>query len=427
MRSFILIPLILTLFLIQLYAQDYKYPVEDFYNRTIELPVDYENPDAGTFFQYYQLTSNFDFNRPTIFFFQDIAQQYGMPGKVDKLAKEYNFFDDFNVVYYQIRGRKYSFIELRNPGGSVNWEKAYRLLSSDLVIDDIEHIRRDLFKDKPETKIFLYGRSGGGFLIQRYLVKYSNFVQRAFIRAAPNSIIMKQLGYPESKYFYNTLLSIDSTLYTKLKIILKKDIVPRDQLLWILRSIPYASENPGKELTHLINDLYDGKKDVYQKYLGKKGFDFSKWEKTEKDMSLRDIGMYFCPLEVSADFMLNPDPEYIDPFYEIMKRFSEPYLKLIREGKVERPVFPSLDKFKNVETEVFYLAGRYDHVSDYRIGIELGEYFRNYELFIADDNHTMSIHKECYPLLRNTFFIYGIGSEELQNVTDNLVCNEWKQ
>ena len=117
MRSFILIPLILTLFLIQLYAQDYKYPVEDFYNRTIELPVDYENPDAGTFFQYYQLTSNFDFNRPTIFFFQDIAQQYGMPGKVDKLAKEYNFFDDFNVVYYQIRGRKYSFIEYFSARG----------------------------------------------------------------------------------------------------------------------------------------------------------------------------------------------------------------------------------------------------------------------------------------------------------------------
>jgi len=427
MRSFILILLILTLLLPQLYAQDHKYPVEDFYNRSIELPVDYENPEAGTFLQYYQLTSNFDFNRPTIFFFQDIAQQYGMPGEIDKLAKEYNFFDDFNVVYYQIRGRQYSFIELKNPDGSVNWEKAYKLLSSDQVIEDIERIRRDLFKEKPETKILLYGRSGGGFLIQRYLAKYSNFVQRAFIRAAPNSVIIKQLGYPESKYFYNTLNGIDSTLYTKLKIILKEEVVSRDQLLWILRSIPYASKNPGEELTNLINDLYDGKKDIYQQYLGKKGFDFSKWEKSEKDLSLRDIGMYFCPLEVSADFMLNPDPEYIDPFYEIMKRFSEPYLKLIREGKVKSPTFPPLETFKKVETEVFYLAGRYDHVSDYHIGIELGKYFKNYELFIADDNHTMSIHKECYPLLRNTFFKYGTGSKELQNVRDNLVCNEWKQ
>ncbi|MEJ2495306.1 MAG: alpha/beta hydrolase, partial [Ignavibacteriaceae bacterium] len=249
MRSFILILLILTLLLPQLYSQDHKYPVENFYNRSIELPVDYENPEAGTFLQYYQLTSNFDFNKPTIFFFQDIAQQYGMPGEIDKLAKEYDFFDDFNIVYYQIRGRQYSFIELKNPDGSVNWEKAYKLLSSDQVIEDIERIRKNLFKEKPETKILLYGRSGGGFLIQRYLAKYSNFVQRAFIRAAPNSVIIKQLGYPESKYFYNTLNDIDSTLYTKLKIILKKELVSRDQLLWILRSIPYASKNPGEERT----------------------------------------------------------------------------------------------------------------------------------------------------------------------------------
>ena len=102
-------------------------------------------------------------------------------------------------------------------------------------------------------------------------------------------------------------------------------------------------------------------------------------------------------------------------------------MRMLREGKVEIPTFPPLETFKKVETEVFYLAGRYDHVSDYRIGIELGKYFRNYELFIADDNHTMSIYKECYPLLRNTFFKYGIGSGELQNVRDNLVCNEWKQ
>jgi hypothetical protein len=76
----------LSLFIVKLYAQDHKYPVEDFYNRSIELPIDYNNPEAGTFFQYYQLTGNFDFTRPTLFFFQDIAQQYGMPGKVDDLA-----------------------------------------------------------------------------------------------------------------------------------------------------------------------------------------------------------------------------------------------------------------------------------------------------------------------------------------------------
>jgi hypothetical protein len=148
--------------------------------------------------------------------------------------------------------------------------------------------------------------------------------------------------------------------------------------------------------------------------------------KAEKDLSPRDIGRYFCPLEVSAEYMLDPDPEFIDPFYGCLKKLAEPYLKLIHEGRVVIPTFPPLETFREVETEVFYLAGRHDHVSDYRIGIELGKYFKNYELFISDDNHTMSIHKECYPLLRNTFFKYGTGSEELQNVRNSLTCKEWK-
>ncbi|UCE08074.1 MAG: hypothetical protein JSW07_08615 [bacterium] len=411
----------------QLGAQSHKYPIEDFYYRSVELPIDYQNPQMGTFYQFYQLSSNFDFARPTLFFFQDIAQQFGMPGEIDRLAKEYHFFADFNVVYYQIRGRQYSFIELRNPDGSVNWEKAYTLLSANLVIEDIERIRRDLFKENPETKILAFGRSGGGFLIQRYLSKYSQYVSRAFIRAAPNSIIMKQLGYPESKYFYNTLNTVDSTLYAKLKVILKKEIIPDYKLFWILRNIPYASENPGQEFQLLINDLYNGEKQVYQQYVQNSRFDFSKWKKSEQDMNLRDIGMYFAPLEVSAEYMLDPDPDYIDPFYGCLKKLAEPYIKLIQEEKVTIPTFPPLETFKKVETEVFYLAGRNDHVSDFRIGIELGKYFKNYELFIADDNHTMSINEECYPLLRNTFFKYGIGSHELQKVKTSQLCKEWIQ
>ena len=219
-------PIIVILSIAQLCAQDHKYPIEDFYNRSIKLPIDYKNPGEGTFFLYYQLTSNFDFSRPTIIFFQDGQQQYGMPGIVDDLAKRYHFFDNFNVVRYQHRGREYSFIELKNLDGSVNWERASRVLSANQVIEDIERVRKDLFKEKPDTKIHIYGRSGGGCLIQRYLAKYSESVHRAFIRAAPNPMIMKQLGYPESKYFYKTLNDIDTTLYAKLKEILKKNIVP---------------------------------------------------------------------------------------------------------------------------------------------------------------------------------------------------------
>jgi hypothetical protein len=78
-----------------------------------------------------------------------------------------------------------------------------------------------------------------------------------------------------------------------------------------------------------------------------------------------------------------------------------------------------------VETEVFYLAGRHDHVSDYRIGVELARYFPNYQLFIADDNHTMSIHAECYPQLRNAFLDCGLDSPELEQALQSDDCLEW--
>ncbi|MEJ2629458.1 MAG: hypothetical protein P8078_13015, partial [bacterium] len=64
--------------------------------------------------------------------------------------------------------------------------------------------------------------------------------------------------------------------------------------------------------------------------------------------------------------------------------------------------------------------------SPYQIGRELGKYIKNYELFIADDNHMMMNHKDCLPLLRNAFFQYGLGSEELEAVKTCPECREWK-
>ena len=425
MSRSLLIPIIVMSPVLSLYSNDHLYPKNDFYNRTIELPIDYSDPNEGTFFLYYQLTSNFDFDKPTLIFFQDGQQEFGTPGTVDDLAKRYHFFDEFNVVRYQHRGREYSFIELKNPDGSVNWERAYRVLSANQVIQDIEQIRKDLFKNDPKTKILLYGRSGGGCLIQRYLAKYSEFVHRAFIRAAPNPIIMKQLSYPASQYLYDTLNEIDKTLYAKLLEVLEKNIVPEYQFLWMLKAIPYASSNPGEELKTLINELHAGDKALYEEYLQKKGFDFSKRLVSENEMNALEIGGSLRVVEVGAEYMLDGEPIYIDPFYGSLKKLAEPYLKLIIENKVDAPTFPPLEKFNDVDSEVFYLAGRHDHASNYQIGVELGKYFKYYDLFIANDNHTMSIHKECYPALRNAFLKYGIGSKELRTVRQSENCKEW--
>jgi len=71
------------------YTQEHTYPVQDFYNRSLTLPVDYEDPEGERFVLYYQLSSNFDYSQPTVFFLNDSQQAHGAPGEVDTLAQRY--------------------------------------------------------------------------------------------------------------------------------------------------------------------------------------------------------------------------------------------------------------------------------------------------------------------------------------------------
>ena len=410
---------------VEVYSQNHKYPKDDFYNRNIDLPIDYGNPDEGTFPLYYQLSSNFDFNRPTIFFFQDSQQNFGEPGKVDDLAKSYQFDESFNLVRFQHRGRKYSHIEVENEDGTINWEKVYRVLSSKQVVEDIERVRQDLFSKDLDTKIYLYGRSGGGYLVQEYLAKYSKHVERAFIRCAPNPLIMEKLGYFESKHLLNSLNAIDTTLHTKLKTVIGKKIVPQLQLLWLLMRLGYQHQDPGHIQAKIINELYVNIKDTYNSYLQKKGFDYEKVKVNEAMKNQMGLGMYLRPIECDGIYLLGPPPEYIDPIYYCFRDLASQIIRLIEEKIVPPPTFSSLNNLREIKTEVFYLAGKNDHMSPYQIGIELGNYIQNYELFIANDNHLFLKHKDCLPLLRNAFFKFGIGSEQLQDARNSLQCEEW--
>jgi pimeloyl-ACP methyl ester carboxylesterase len=299
-------------------------------------------------------------------------------------------------------------------------------LSSKQVVEDIERIRQDLFSNHPDTKIYIYGRSGGGYLAQEYLVKYSNNVERAFLRAAPNPLIMENLGYIESKHLINSLNAVDPELQSKLKTIIDRETVPKLELLWLLLRLGYQHQNPGPFQATVINELYKNNRDTYTSYINKGGFSYSQLKENKKLYEQMGAGIYLRAIECDGVYLLGPEPDYIDPVYYCFRDLSSSVFRLIEEKRVSPPTYPSLDKFQEIETEVFYLAGKNDHMSPYQIGIELGKYLKHYELFIADDNHMMMNHKECLPLLRNAFFKFGIGSEQLLNARNSSQCEEWK-
>jgi pimeloyl-ACP methyl ester carboxylesterase len=425
MRSIITTILLTILLTGIVFSQQQRYPVEDFYHRNINIPIDHFNNSEGTFSFYYELSSNFRFDQPTIIFITDGQQSYGETGKVDALAKSYEFDSTFNLVFLENRGRRYSFIDVKNSDGSVNWERVYNLFSSKQMIEDIECVRQDLFKDHPESKLFLFARSGGGYITQEYLAKYGNHIQRAYLQCAPNPIIMKQLGYLESKSFVNALNTADPGLHEKLKTVLKKNIVPELHLLWMLFRIQYAIEKPDSIYITIINDLSNGDTASYNEYL-KKGLDYSKVKGAETIMAKQmGYAMFMSAIQCDGYYLLGSKPDYIDPVYTCLRDLSSPVIQLIEQKKVLPPEPPQLELFSNVNTEVFFQAGLYDHITPYQVGVELGKYFKNYELFIAEDNHMMMKYKNCYPLLRNTFFKFGAGSKELHEVRTSINCKEW--
>lgn len=407
-------------------SQQQRYPVEDFYHRNITVPVNHFDSSEGMFSLYYELSTNFKFDQPTIFFITDQQQSYGQPGKVDRLAELYRFDSTFNLVFIENRGRRYSYIDVMNADGTVDWEKVYRLLSSKQMIEDIECVREDLFKDHPESRLFIFARSGGGYVAQEYLAKYGNHVQRAYLQCAPNPIIMKQLGFLESKSFMKTLTAAGPGLPEKLAAVLKKNIVPRLNLLWMLYRIEFAPGKPDSIYQRIINDLARNDTSFYHEYL-KRGLDYSKVKGMQSAMTKQmGFGMGMSPIQCDEYYILGPPPDYIDPTYECLRDLCAPLVRLVEEKKVQPPEPPPLKEFTNLNTEVFFQAGLYDHMTPYQIGIELGKYFRHYELFIAEDNHMMKEHEKCYPRLRNAFFKYGIGSEELKKVRASVNCREWK-
>lgn len=405
--------------------ESHIYPKTNFYHRQIEVPIDHENKEQGTFLLFYELSKNFDYSRPTIFYIQD-SQQGAQPGSLDQLVQQGRFDTTFNYVRHEPRGRQYSYIDMNNEDGSTDWKKVYRLMSSRQHVEDIEMVRRDLFKDHPEAKVYMWGRSGGAYLVQEYLVKHTDTIDRAFIRNTPNPTIMANLGNPESRVLINNLNAIDTTLHSKLKAVLDRETVPRLNLLWLLLQIPYGNENPAEKQAALVSELYAGNMTLYNQYLQNKRNDYSELSKRMNAIRKQmGPGLLVRPIECDS-YLLGPKPAWIDPVYSCLRDLSRPIIELVETKKVAPPVYPALEDYRAIKTEVFCLMSKRDHMSPYRIGIELGKYIKNYQLFIADDNHLLTLHAECYPALRSAFFKYGTNSKGLQQEMQDIKCVSWQ-
>jgi hypothetical protein len=107
---------------------------------------------------------------------------------------------------------------------------------------------------------------------------------------------------------------------------------------------------------------------------------------------------------------------------------AKPLLDLTDAGEITPADFP----FKNLhqlETEVFVLSGRWDHVVDYRSSIALASYYPNGYLFLADDSHVFQVFEESgllAPMLQN-FLKSGLGSKEFESAVAKADEYRWQE
>jgi pimeloyl-ACP methyl ester carboxylesterase len=120
--------------------------------------------------------------------------------------------------------------------------------------------------------------------------------------------------------------------------------------------------------------------------------------------------------------------EAIYPDIENQYNIAEPLLALSDAGKIPAPSF-DFAKLHRLDTEVFILAGRWDHTTDYRSAIALAFNYPSRQLFLADDNHVFATlnEKGLVNRLVQSFLLSGLSSRQFRDALQAAEPQRWTE
>jgi len=391
----------------------------------IEVPFDHNDPKSGSAPIYYEFGKPYQEDKPTVFIISDAQQFYIRKGEVVNFQDRW-FGDDFNVLGIVGRGTAPQFIEKAlDADGKPDWLNAWKIFNYKQWLGDIESVRKAVLGEN--NKIMIYGESGGAMLSHQYLADYGQYVSRAFTRAAVHPFLVGELDL-NSDRFWKEIGEHDPELHGLVNQALDRFADQRSTVVMTLQRQNFfvTPDELGAGRDKLIRALANGDEDYYAEVR----------EKYEVDAVNEIMGTNeVIPIRVRLFEFLIPSGArerlaegVLYPDYEVQVDLSEPMLELYDEGKIP-PLTFDFKGLPAVEGEVFILAGRWDHVVDYRTSIALAGHYPNSYLFLADDDHMFKGFEESKllaPVLQ-TFFLKGMGSEEFDQAILRAEPHRWKE
>lgn len=388
--------------LILTFLLSYLMLIGSVFSQSITAPIDHKNVDSGFFELEYEFGKSFNPELATIIVVADAQQFYVRKGRISKIQRDL-FGDEFNVLGIVPRN---NVSDLRNltvsEDGTINWAVAYKLFNSFQFASDIDLIREKLLGSQKD--VYLYGQSGGALLITEYLSIFpSTTIQKVFIGAAVNPVLESQLGIIHDDFSRN-FLSKNAKSRSQLDSVLHEDYFDREIVAQLIQ----------RQNFFVHRDSLDSRRSELIYALNEKDTIFVSRLKEEYQVdalqsfinSEMGIPIRVRLLEFIAPLLDSWDKNLFYPDLENSYNVAKSLIELIQDGSISyKPYFDS-NKISGCKAEVFVLAGRYDHVADYRSSIYLAGILPESTLFIADDDHTFKNLKreERYGKMITSFF-----------------------
>jgi pimeloyl-ACP methyl ester carboxylesterase len=389
--------------------------------------IDHFDDKPATFELYVEFGAPFDKKKPTVFFIADGQQFFIRPNAV--AGQQARFFGDaFNVVGIMGRGGDYKALRERvaDASGGTDWRQAWRLYRSAQWVEDIETVRRALLGDK--GRIMLFGRSGGAYLVHEYIAAHGDKVSRAFT-SAPAATPFAVFAQATPDHFWEEIGEADPTAQQRIKALIARDDVDRDKLAMTFQRQNFFVTADARDAARL--DLLKAFEENDRDAIETAYRDYQVDAVRELNASEAGVPVRVRLFEFAAPFAdtWQVRAERLDPDIEVLLEAAAPLMMLYRQGDIAFDPMNIAALHARTDTEVFVLAGRRDHVVDYRASIALAASYPNATLFIADDTHVFPklVEAGAFNALLQSFLLHGAGSPALQDAMTDAEPLRWRE